>query len=70
MDAHVCATEILPDEAPVIIERLQHDSGGHSIDLILTIGGTGFSPRDVTPEATRTVVERLTPGLDEAMRAA
>ena len=70
MDAHVYATEILPDEAPAIIERLQHYSGGHSIDLILTAGGTGFSPRDVTPEATRTVVERLTPGLDEAMRAA
>ena len=38
--------------------------------MILATGGTGFAPRDVTPEATRAVVERLTPGLDEAMRAA
>lgn len=70
MEAHVYAAEILPDEADQIIDRLKHYSNGHSIDLILTVGGTGFSPRDVTPEATRTVVERLTPGLDEAMRAA
>ncbi len=44
------------------------DSG--EVDVILATGGTGFAPRDVTPEATRAVVERLTPGLDEAMRAA
>jgi molybdenum cofactor synthesis domain-containing protein len=43
------------------------DSG--QMDVILATGGTGFAPRDVTPEATRAVVERLTPGLDEAMRA-
>lgn len=68
--AHVFAAEILPDDVEKIAERLQHYSSGRSIDLVLTVGGTGFSPRDVTPEATRTVVERLTPGLDEAMRAA
>ena len=64
------ASEILPDESPRIADRLRHYSNGHSIDLVLTVGGTGFSPRDVTPEATRSVVERPTPGLDEAMRAA
>lgn len=70
MDAHVYATEVLPDDVPQIVNRLQHYSNGHSIDLILTVGGTGFSSRDVAPEATRSVVNRLTPGLDEAMRMA
>ena len=68
--AHVYRIEVLPDEAPVLAARLRHYCDGHSIDLVLTVGGTGFSPRDVTPEATRQVVDRLTPGLDEAMRAA
>ena len=68
--AHIYRTEILPDDAPTIARRLKHYSDGHSIDLVVTVGGTGFAPRDVTPEATRQVVERPTPGLDEAMRAA
>jgi molybdopterin adenylyltransferase len=68
--AHIYAAEILPDDRAVIADRLRHYCDGHSIDLVLTVGGTGFSPRDVTPEATREVVERLAPGLDEAMRAA
>jgi molybdenum cofactor synthesis domain-containing protein len=70
LGAHVYKSEILPDERDSIAERLKHYSDGHSIDLILAVGGTGFSPRDVTPEAVRDVVERLTPGLDEAMRRA
>jgi molybdenum cofactor synthesis domain-containing protein len=70
LDAHVYTAEVLPDERAVIEDRLRHFCDGHSIDLVLTVGGTGFAPRDVTPEATRAVVERLTPGLDEAMRAA
>ena len=70
LSAHVYVTEIIPDEVEIISERLKHYSDGHSIDLAVTVGGTGFSPRDVTPEATRGVVHRLTPGLDEAMRAA
>jgi molybdenum cofactor synthesis domain-containing protein len=49
---------------------LRHYCDGHSIDLVVTVGGTGFALRDVTPEATRDVVERFAPGLDEAMRAA
>ena len=68
--AHVYATEIIPDELEIIGERLAHYSDGHSIDLVVAVGGTGFSPRDVTPEATRGVIQRPTPGLDEAMRAA
>ncbi len=70
IDAHVYRREVIPDELDTIIDRLKHYSDGHSIDLVLTVGGTGFSPRDVTPEATRKVVAKLTPGLDEAMRAA
>jgi molybdopterin adenylyltransferase len=70
LGAHVYRIEILPDDKDVIAGRLRHYCDGHSIDLVLAVGGTGFSPRDATPEATRTVVERLTPGLDEAMRAA
>ncbi len=68
--AQICHTEIIPDEQELISERLKHYCDKHSIDLIVTVGGTGFSPRDVTPEATRAVVERLTPGFDEAMRYA
>ncbi|MHC4715798.1 MAG: molybdenum cofactor synthesis domain-containing protein [Planctomycetota bacterium] len=68
--AHVYRTAILPDDREAIAERLRHYCDGHSIDLVVTVGGTGFSPRDVTPEATRSVVERPAPGLDEAMRAA
>lgn len=67
---HVYKVEIAPDDVDQIAERLKHYCSGHSIDLVLAAGGTGFAPRDVTPEATRQVVERLTPGLDEAMRAA
>ena len=70
LEAHVYRIEVLPDERERIAERLRHYCDGHSIDLLVTVGGTGLSPRDVTPEATRDVVERLTPGLDEAMRAA
>jgi len=69
LQAHIYRVEVLPDEATRIAKRLRHYCNGHSIDLVLTVGGTGFTPRDVTPEATREVVERFTPGLDEAMRA-
>jgi molybdenum cofactor synthesis domain-containing protein len=69
LGAHIYRQEILPDEQAILAERLRHYCDGHSIDLVVTAGGTGFSPRDGTPEATRGVVERLTPGLDEAMRA-
>jgi len=70
LQAHVYRGEIIADEREKISARMKHYCGGHSIDLVLAVGGTGFSPRDITPEATRDVVERFCPGLDEAMRAA
>jgi len=70
LNAHIYRMETLPDEQEKIAERLKHYCDGHSIDLIITVGGTGFAPRDVTPEVTRKVIERFAPGLDEAMRTA
>jgi len=61
---------ILPDEESAIREMLISWADSNEMDVILTTGGTGFSPRDVTPEATRAVIERDAPGLAEAMRAA
>jgi molybdopterin adenylyltransferase len=61
--------EILPDEKGRIIETLRRLSGAGGIDLIITTGGTGVAPRDVTPEATLAVIERELPGMAEAMRA-
>jgi molybdenum cofactor synthesis domain-containing protein len=70
LPAHIYRTEILPDERAPLAERLRHYADGHGIDLIVAVGGTGLSPRDITPEAVRDVIERPTPGFDEAMRAA
>lgn len=70
LPAHIYTIRVIPDEQPQIEEALRHFADGHSIDLILAVGGTGFAPRDVTPEAVAAVVERRTPGLDEAMRRA
>jgi len=61
---------LLPDDESAIRAILVSWSDSGDMDIILTTGGTGFSPRDVTPEATRAVIERETPGLAEAMRAA
>lgn len=66
----VVKQEILPDEESAIREILASWANSLDVDVILTTGGTGFSPRDVTPEATRAVIEREAPGLAEAMRAA
>ena len=65
----VTYTSIVPDEPDVIKEQLVKCADELKIALVLTTGGTGFSPRDITPEATLEVVERLTPGIPEAMRA-
>jgi molybdopterin adenylyltransferase len=54
----------------LIERRLRHWSDERKCDLVLTSGGTGFSPTDVTPEATRAVIEREAPGIAEAMRSA
>ncbi|TGU72195.1 molybdopterin adenylyltransferase [Geomonas terrae] len=64
----VTCTEVIPDEAALISEKLVEWSDSGAYDLILTTGGTGVSPRDVTPEATERVVDRLLPGFGEVMR--
>jgi molybdenum cofactor synthesis domain-containing protein len=65
----VAEQQIVPDERDVIRERLSAWCDNLRLNLIFTTGGTGFAPRDVTPEATRDVLEREAPGLAEAMRA-
>jgi len=64
----VVETLLLPDEQPEIEEQLRRLSDGRQLDLVLTTGGTGFSPRDVTPEATLAVATRYAPGIAEAIR--
>lgn len=66
----VCQTTLVPDESHQIQERLIEFTDRFKLPLVLTTGGTGFGPRDMTPEATRAVIEREVPGLPEAMRAA
>jgi len=61
---------VVPDERALIAATLLVWVDQFGLDLVLTTGGTGFAPRDVTPEATRDVIERQAPGLAEAMRAA
>ena len=65
----VTYTAIVPDERDRIKEALCKCADELKTALVLTTGGTGFSPRDITPEATLEVVERLTPGIPETMRA-
>ena len=65
----VVYTSIIPDESEQIKAELIRCADEIKASLILTTGGTGFSPRDVTPEATRAIIERETPGIPEAMRA-
>ena len=66
----VVHTAIVPDENGDIQRELRTCADELGVSLILTTGGTGFSPRDITPEATKAVIERETPGIPEAMRAA
>jgi len=66
----VSAREIVPDESDRIASVLSRWADDGLADVIITTGGTGLSPRDVTPEATRTVIERDVPGIAEAIRAA
>jgi molybdopterin adenylyltransferase len=66
----VARKEVLPDEEPVLRDTLAAWADSGTLDVILTTGGTGFSPRDHTPEATAAVIERPAPGLAEAMRLA
>jgi molybdenum cofactor synthesis domain-containing protein len=69
LKAEIVATEILPDERAQIAERLRHYADAGEANLIITTGGTGLAPRDVTPEATKDVIEREAPGLSELMRS-
>jgi molybdenum cofactor synthesis domain-containing protein len=69
LKAEIVAAEILPDERERIAARLRHYADAGAANLILTAGGTGLGPRDITPEATRDVIEREAPGLAELMRA-
>jgi molybdopterin adenylyltransferase len=68
--ARVIDHETVPDERELIEGRLRYWSDHGGCELVLTTGGTGLSPDDVTPEATRAAIEREAPGIAEAMRAA
>lgn len=65
----VATTSLVPDEHEAIVAQLVDWSDTDRLDLILTTGGTGLTPRDLTPEATLAVAHRLVPGIPEAMRA-
>lgn len=65
----VAAREIVPDETDRIAAHLVRWADDETADLVVTTGGTGFGPRDVTPEATRAVLDRDAPGIAEAIRA-
>ncbi len=67
--ASVAARAIVADDRAAITARLVEWADALGLDLVLTTGGTGFAPRDVTPEATLDAIERLAPGLAETMRA-
>lgn len=68
LGAEVTAKEILPDDLEPLAEKLRAYAERADVNLIITTGGTGFGPRDNTPEATRAILEREAPGLSEAMR--
>lgn len=59
---------ILPDEKELLEKEFIHMSDELKVNLVLSTGGTGFSPRDITPEATKAIIERETPGISEAIR--
>lgn len=69
-DASIAETAVVPDERERIAETLRTWSDEARLDLILTTGGTGVAPRDVTPDATFSVIDRDVPGIVEAMRTA
>ena len=70
LGAEIVASDLLEDDVQEIEDRLRHLCDRVGCDVVLTSGGTGFAPADVTPEATRAVIERDAPGIAEAMRAA
>jgi molybdopterin adenylyltransferase len=68
-DCELVNYEVIPDERQLIERKLTEWADGGQMDIILTTGGTGLAPRDVTPEATLAVVDKEVPGLAEVMRA-
>ena len=68
LDSHVVKYEIVPDEVDVISQKLAEWADEGQLDIIITSGGTGLSQRDVTPEATLSIVDKVAPGFAEAMR--
>ena len=69
MDFCIVNYDIVPDEKGLIVEKLVRWADEDKLDVLFTTGGTGLTPRDVTPEATLSVVDRIVPGFAEAMRA-
>ncbi len=69
LPAEVVSYEVIPDEREIIKKKLTHLSDIVKADIIITTGGTGLSPRDVTPDATIEVIDKEVPGMAEAMRA-
>ncbi|MFH1469329.1 MAG: MogA/MoaB family molybdenum cofactor biosynthesis protein [Pseudomonadota bacterium] len=65
----VVETAVVPDDPDAIAAFLERAADRLAVDVVLTTGGTGFSPRDLTPEATARVLDRLAPGIPEALRA-
>jgi molybdopterin adenylyltransferase len=68
MNSRVVRYDIIPDEIDIIRNRLIEWADSGDVDVILTTGGTGLGPRDVTPEATAPILDKLVPGIAEAMR--
>jgi len=69
IDARIINYDVIPDEKDTIVKKLIKWADEGNIDILITTGGTGLTPRDVTPEATLAVVDRMVPGFAEAMRA-
>lgn len=68
LDSRVVKYEVIPDEMDVIAGKLVEWADEGNVDVILTTGGTGLGPRDVTPEATLSIVDKVVPGFTEVMR--
>jgi molybdopterin adenylyltransferase len=68
--AEIAGRDLIPDDRQLIEERFRYWADIEHCELVLSTGGTGFAPTDVTPEATRAVIEREAPGIAEAMRVA
>lgn len=68
LEGDIVQYEIIPDEEALIVQKLIYFCDTLRLDLVLTTGGTGLTPRDVTPEATRAIIQREIPGIVETMR--